>query len=103
MKIRKAVITVALAAAITGAATTPALAATATAAHTPTVGHDVGGGLLTRQWLHVGEVINLQGTGGRITGYRVTAVHRDGESYYATVWPRLQTNSGSVVLFTTAN
>jgi hypothetical protein len=108
MRIRKAVITVALAAAAIGAtAATPALAApaTAAAAHNPYVGHNVGGGLLTRHALHVGQVINLIGSnGGRISNYRVTAEHRDAGVYYVTVWPRLQANgNGHLVLFTTSN
>ena len=107
MRIRKAVITVTLAAAAIGAtASTPALAAPATAvAHNPYVGHNVGGGLLTRHALRVGQVINLVGsTGGRISNYRVTAQHRQGGVYYDTVWPRLQANgNGHLVLFTTPN
>jgi hypothetical protein len=98
MRTRKAVITIGLAAAALAAtAATPALAAT------PYVGHNVGGGLLTRQALHVGEVVNLVGSNGaRISNYRVTAEHRDGEAYYVTVSPRLQTAKGSQVLFTTS-
>jgi hypothetical protein len=107
MRTRKAVITIGLAAAALAAtAATPALAAT------PYVGHNVGGGLLTRQALHVGEVINVVGTNGannsrptsaRISNYRVTAEHRDGEAYYVTVSPRLQTNGrNQQVLFTTS-
>jgi hypothetical protein len=103
MRIRKAVITVTLAAAAIGAtAATPALAATA--AHTPSVGHNVGGGLLTTRALHVGQVIDLVGSNrGRISNYRVTAEHRDAGVYYVTVWPRLQSGGGNLVLFTTSN
>jgi len=99
MRTRKAVITIGLAAAALAAtAATPAMAA-----QTPYVGHNVGGGLLTRQALHVGEVVNLVGSKGvRISNYRVTAEHRDGEAYYVTVSPRLQTAGGSQVLFTTS-
>jgi hypothetical protein len=107
MRTRKAVITIALAAAALGApaaAAAPALAAPAAAAvsHTPYVGHNVGGGLLTRQSLHVGQVINFVGStgGGRISNYRVTAVHRDGAANYFTVWPRLQPGAGQLLLFT---
>jgi hypothetical protein len=84
MRIRKAVITAALA---------------------PFVGHNVGGALLTTHSLHVGQVVNLVGsTGGRISNYRVTAEHRDAGVYYITVWPRLQTNgTGNLVLFTASN
>jgi hypothetical protein len=109
MRIRKAVIGVALsAAAIGGLAATPALAsptATATAAaRAPFVGHNVGGGLLTRRSLHVGQVVNLVGTtGGRVSSYHVTSAHRDGEAFYVTVQPRLQAGNGTVVLFTTSN
>lgn len=39
---------------------------------------------------HVGQVINfVDSAGGRISNYRVTAVHRDGAANYVTVWPRL--------------
>jgi hypothetical protein len=110
MRTRKAVITIALAAAALGApvaAAAPALAApaaaTVAAAHAPYVGHNVGGGLLTRQWLHVGQVVNFVGsTGGRISNYRVTAVHRSGGVSYVTVWPRLQSGAGQLLLFTTS-
>lgn len=104
MRIRKAVITVALsAAAIGGTAASPALA-TAASAGTPYVGHNVGGGLLTRQSLHVGQTVNLVGTtSGRISSYRVTAAHRDAGVDYVTVWPRLQAGNGNLVLFTTSN
>jgi hypothetical protein len=102
MRIRNAVITVTLAAAALGGTAASALAAPA--AHTPYVGHNVGGGLLTRQSLHVGQEINLVGsTGGRISDYRVTATRRDGEVSYVTVWPRLQSRGGSLVLFTASN
>jgi hypothetical protein len=75
------------------------------AARTPFVGHNVGGALLTRQALHVGQVVNLVGSrSGRISNYRVTAEHRDAGVYYVTVWPRLQTNNaGNLVLFTASN
>jgi hypothetical protein len=106
MRTRKAVITIGLAAAALAAtAATPALAAT------PYVGHNVGGALLTRTPLHVGEVVNVVGythmsdgtTRGRISNYRVTAEHRNGEAYYVTVSPRLQTTSSSqLILFTTS-
>jgi hypothetical protein len=107
MRTRKAVITIALAAAALGApvaAAAPALAAPAVAAaHAPFVGHNVGGGLLTRQWLHVGQIVNFVGsTGGRISNYRVTSVHHDGAVNYVTVWPRLQSNAGQTLLFTTS-
>ena len=108
MRTRKAVITIALAAAALGApaaAAAPALAAPAAAAvsHTPSVGHNVGGALLTRQWVHVGQTINFVGTGGgRISNYRVTAVHRSGDVSYVTVWPRLQSGAGQLLLFTTS-
>jgi len=102
MRIRRTAITVALAAAALGGAAAPALAAPA--AHTPSVAHNVGGALLTRQWVHAGETINLVGSaGGRISNYRVTAVHRDGDAYYVTVWPRLQSQAGSLVLFNASN
>ncbi len=110
MRTRKAVIAIALAAAALGApvaAAAPALAApavaTVAAAHAPYVGHNVGGGLLTRQSLHVGEVIDFVGStgGGRISNYRVTAVRHDGAVSYATVWPRLQSGAGQLLLFTT--
>ena len=82
------------------ATATPATAA----AHTPFVGHNVGGGLLTRRSLHVGQLVNLVGTnGGRISNYRVTSAHRDGEGFYITVQPRLQVSNGDLVLFTTTN
>jgi hypothetical protein len=109
MRIRKAVISVALcAAAIGGVATATALASTATiattSARTPFVGHNVGGGLLTRRSLHVGQLINLVGTnGGRISNYRVTSAHRDGEAFYITVQPRLQAGNRDLVLFTASN
>jgi hypothetical protein len=97
MRTRKAVITVALAgAALAATAASPALAAT------PYVGHNVGGGLVTRQPLHVGQHINLLGNNGRNANYQVTNVYRNGESYYDTVWPRIQ-SGGSLVLFTTSN
>jgi hypothetical protein len=107
MRTRKAVITIALAAAALGApvaAAAPALAAPAVAAaHAPFVGHNVGGGLLTRQWLHVGQIVNFVGsTGGRISNYRVTSVHHDGAVNYVTVWPRLQSHAGQTLLFTTS-
>jgi hypothetical protein len=98
MRIRKTAVTVALAAAALGGMAAPALAASP--AQPPYVGHNVGGGLLTRQSLHVGQVINLVGqTTGRTANYQVTAEHRDGEAFYVTVSPRLQSQSGSVVLF----
>jgi hypothetical protein len=107
MRTRKAVITIALAAAALGApiaAAAPALAApaTATVAHAPFVGHNVGGGVLTRESLHVGQVINFVGStgGGRISNYRVTAVRHDGAVTFATVWPRLQSGAGQLLLFT---
>jgi hypothetical protein len=109
MRIRKAVIGVALsAAAIGGMAATPALASSApaatAAARAPFVGHSVGGALLTRHSLHVGQVVTLVGTkGGRIANYRVTSAHRDGEAFYITVQPRLQTSNGDLVLFMTSN
>jgi hypothetical protein len=107
MRIRKAVITVTLAAAaLTATAASPALAAPATAAatSTPYVGHNVGGGLLTTHSLRAGQVINLVGSpGGRISNYRVTAEQNYGEVYYVTVWPRLQTGGASLVLFTASN
>jgi hypothetical protein len=109
MRIRKAVISVALSAAAIGVmAAAPALATTATtaatAARTPFVGHDVGGGLLTRRSLHVGQFVNLvSANGGRIANYRVTSAHRDGEAFYVTVQPRLQMGNGNVVLFTISN
>jgi hypothetical protein len=101
MRTRKVVITVTLAAAALAASAAPALAATA---HPPYVAHNVGGGLLTRQAVQVGQMINLVGSAsGRISGYRVTAEHRDGEAWYVTVWPRLQKSGNSEVLFTTSN
>ncbi len=111
MRIRKAVITATLAAAAIGAAATPALASSATAgpanaaARAPFVGHNVGGALLTRESLHVGQVINLVGArGGRISNYRVTAEHRDAGVYYVTVWPRIQANgNGNLLLFTASS
>jgi hypothetical protein len=111
MRTRKAVITIALAAAALGApaaVAAPVLAApaaaTVAAAHAPYVGHNVGGGLLTRQRLHVGQVVNFVGStgGGRISNYRVTAVHRDGAANYVTIWPRLQSGAGQLLLFTTS-
>jgi hypothetical protein len=39
--------------------------------------------------------------GGRISNYRVTAVRHDGAVTYATVWPRLQSGAGQLLLFTT--
>jgi hypothetical protein len=82
----------------------PAAAAIVAVAHTPYVGHNVGGGLLTRQSLPVGQVINFVGStgGGRISNYRVTAVRHDGAVNYATVWPRLQSGAGQLLLFTTS-
>lgn len=108
MRIRKAVISVALsAAALGGIAASPALASpatTAAATHTPYVGHNVGGALLTRQSLHVGQVVDLVGVNhGRISNYRVTEAHRSGGVDYVTVWPRLQSSAGSLVLFTVSN
>jgi hypothetical protein len=111
MRIRKAVISVALSAAAIGGMAAAALASPAatatpatTAAGTPFVGHNVGGGLLTRDSLHVGQVVNLVGAnGGRVTNYRVTSAHRDGESFYVTVQPRLQTGNSNLVLFMTSN
>ncbi len=105
MRTRKAVISIALAAAALGApvaAAAPALAAPAAAAvsHTPSVGHNVGGALLTRQSVKVGQTINFVNMGGRISNYRVTAVHRSGDVSYVTVWPRLQSNAGQTLLFT---
>jgi hypothetical protein len=108
MRTRKAVITIALAAAALGApvaAAAPALAApaAATVSHAPFVGHNVGGGLLTRQWLHVGQVVDFVGsTGGRISNYRVTGVRHDGAVNYVTVWPRLPASTGQTLLFTTS-
>jgi hypothetical protein len=49
----------------------------------------------------VGQLINFVGsTGGRISNYRVSAVHRDGAVNYVTVWPRLQAGAGQTLLFT---
>jgi hypothetical protein len=109
MRTRKAVITVACTAvavaAFAGAAASPALAAPATAAtYAPHVGFDVGGGLLTRQSLSAGQWINLLGlNGGRFSSYRVTSEQREGDAYYVTVWPRLQTGGASQLLFETSN
>jgi hypothetical protein len=89
MRTRKAVITLALA----GAALAATAASSSAFAATPFVGHDVGGGLVTQQPLTVGQRINLLGSGGRNTNYMVTAVSRTGDSYYDTVWPRIQTNT----------
>ncbi len=104
MRTRKAVITLALA----GAALAASAVSSSAFAATPYVGHDVGGGLVTQQPLTVGQRINLLGKNGRNTNYLVTAVSRNGDSYYDTVWPRLMTGTGvngqnaHEVLFTTS-
>ncbi len=104
MRIRKAVIGVALSAAAIGGMAALASPAATAAARAPFVGHNVGGGLLTRHSLHVGQVVNLVGVnGGRISTYHVTSAHRDGEGFYVTVQPRLQAVNGSVVLFTASS
>ena len=95
MRTRKAVITLALA----GAALAATAASSSAFAATPYVGHDVGGGLVTMQPLTVGQRIDLLGHNGR--NYLVTAVYRNGDSYYDTVWPRISSGS-SQVLFTTS-
>ena len=97
MRTRKAVITLALA----GAALAATAASSSAFAATPYVGHNVGGGLVTRQPLTVGQRIDLLGREGRITDYRVTGVSRNGDSYYDTVWPRISSGR-SQVLFTTS-
>jgi len=97
MRTRKAVITLALA----GAALAATAASSSAFAATAYVGHNVGGGLVTRQPLTVGQRIDLLGRDGRITDYRVTAVSRNGESYYDTVSPRIS-SGGAQVLFTTS-
>jgi hypothetical protein len=97
MRTRKAVITLALA----GAALAATAASSSAFANTPYVGHNVGGGLVTQQPLTVGQRIDLLGTNGRNADYRVTGVARNGDSYYDTVYPRLQTGTKSnQVLFT---
>jgi hypothetical protein len=64
----------------------------------------VGGALLTRHSLHIGQMVNLvSANGGRISNYRVTSAHRDGEAFYVTVQPRLQTSNGDLVLFMASN
>jgi hypothetical protein len=98
MRTRKAVITLALA----GAALAATAASSSAFAATPYVGHDVGGGLVTQKSLAVGQRIDLLGREGRIADYRVTAVSRNGDSYYDTVWPRIPSGS-SLVLFTTSH
>jgi hypothetical protein len=103
MRTRKAVITIALAAAALGAPVAAAAPAATAVSHPPSVGHNVGGALLTRQWVKVGQTINFVGTGGgRISNYRVTAAHRSGDVSYVTVWPRLQSGAGQLLLFTTS-
>jgi hypothetical protein len=97
MRTRKAVITLALA----GAALAATAASSSAFAATPYVGHDVGGGLVTMQPLTVGQRIDLLGHNGRNTNYLVTAVSRNGDSYYDTVWPRISSGA-SQVLFTTS-
>src|SRR5580658_6118915 len=92
MRTRKAVITLALA----GAALAATVASSSAFASTAYVGHDVGGGLVTQQPLTVGQRIDLLGNNGRNANYLVTAVSRNGDSYYDTVWPRLQTGSSGV-------
>jgi hypothetical protein len=89
MRTRKAVITLALA----GAALAATAASSSAFAATPYVGHNVGGGLVTQQPLTVGQRIDLLGNNSRNADYRVTGVARNGDSYYDTVWPRLQTGS----------
>jgi hypothetical protein len=90
MRTRKAVITLALA----GAALAATAASSSAFAATPYVGHNVGGGLVTQQPLTVGQRIDLLGNNSRNADYRVTGVARSGDSYYDTVYPRLQTGTG---------
>ena len=109
MRTRKAVISVALAgAALAATAASPALAASSY------TGQNVGGGLVTRQSLTMGESIHVLGyvnnsgsrKQARISNYRVTGEYRSGEAWYVTLSPRLSMAPAGYserVIFTSSN